>query len=135
MKGAEKMDLKKKVVNALAGKLDAYWNCVQSGNDEWRDRHAASISLIMEGTPSGSGIDNGTSIDMERSTPNNIVFNTSFHHMVEGYYDGWTEHKVTVRPSFVHDIDVHVSGRNRNDIKEYLAETFDCWLREDAPEA
>ena len=41
-----------------------------------------------------------------------------------GFYDGWTDHTLTVRPSLVHGIELEISGRNRNDIKEYLHETF-----------
>jgi hypothetical protein len=41
-----------------------------------------------------------------------------------GYYDGWTYHVVTVRPSLAFEIDLRVSGPNRNDIKSHIAETF-----------
>jgi hypothetical protein len=41
-----------------------------------------------------------------------------------GYYDGWTEHVVTVTPSFIGGFNIRVSGRNRNDIKGYIAESF-----------
>jgi hypothetical protein len=47
-----------------------------------------------------------------------------------GYYDGWTEHTVTVTPSFS-GINIRVSGRNRNDIKDYIHETFSYALRSD----
>jgi hypothetical protein len=41
-----------------------------------------------------------------------------------GYYDGWTEHTLTVRPSLAFGIDLKFSGRNRNQIKDYLHEVF-----------
>lgn len=44
-----------------------------------------------------------------------------------GMYDGWTEHVITILPSFS-GITISVSGSNRNDIKDYLAETFDYTL-------
>ena len=78
--------------------------------------------------PSGSGFDNGTQFDVENSTMDKLVFTTSFHHMSEhGYYTKWTDHTVTVTPSF-HGLNIKVSGRNRNDIKDHIAECFDCLL-------
>lgn len=53
------------------------------------------------------------------------MFETSVHHMnPDGYYDGWTEHTVTVTPSFIGRFDLKVSGRDRNGIKDYIAEVF-----------
>ena len=75
--------------------------------------------------PSGSGFDAGTTVDLDKSTPNKIVLNTSFHHPDDnGGYDGWTVHVVTIRPDFVHGVDVQVSGRNKHDVKSFISETF-----------
>jgi hypothetical protein len=53
------------------------------------------------------------------------VFTCSYHHMnSDGYYDGWTEHEIIAKPSLVHGIDLEVKGRNRNEIKDYLHDTF-----------
>jgi hypothetical protein len=41
-----------------------------------------------------------------------------------GYYDGWTEHQVIITPSLQHGFDVRVTGQDRNEIKDYLAELF-----------
>ena len=74
--------------------------------------------------PSGSGFDSGTTIDRDVSCDTKVVLNTSYHHMNEnGMYDGWTDHKVTVRPTF-HSPDITISGRNRNDIKDYMQNVF-----------
>jgi len=57
------------------------------------------------------------------------MFRADFHHMDEnGYYDGWSEHVVTVKPSLCFDILITVSGRNVRDIKEYILDTFDYLL-------
>lgn len=86
--------------------------------------------LVEEHMPRGSGIDAGTSLDFAKSTPEKLVFDTSFHHMNEvGYYDGWTEHVVTVRPTFDSGFDLTISGRNRNQIKDYLHDVFTAALR------
>ena len=114
------------VVEAIASTVQAYHNCVASGNTVWEPRHKERVEkLVYDFLPSGSGIDSGTQIDLEKSTGNKLVFYTSFHHMDEyGEYDGWTSHTVTVRPDFVSRLYITVSGRNRNDIKEYLNEVF-----------
>jgi hypothetical protein len=99
-------------------------NC-ENGNQEWFARHTERIEqLCKEHAPSGSGFDNGTQFNMDASSADVLVFNTAFHHMSEhGFYDGWTEHAVRVRPDW-HGVRVSVSGRNRNGIKDYIAEVF-----------
>lgn len=125
--------MKDKRYVALASAIRARENCAESGNTIWHDRWEERIQSIMHDTaPSGSGIDNGTELDFGKSTAERLVFYTSFHHMDDaGCYDGWTEHTITVRPSLQFGIAVSVSGRNRNDIKDYLAEIFRDWLMEE----
>lgn len=118
--------MNRKLYEVLASAVQARLNCIASNNTDWRDRHEDRIeSLVKMKMPSGSGFDSGTTIDLDKSTGNRLVFFTSFHHMNDaGMYDGWTEHTVTVTPSFVGGFDLHVTGRNRNDIKDYIGETF-----------
>lgn len=81
--------------------------------------------LVKEYMPSGGGFDAGTHIDFLKSTGEKLVFKTSFHHMdKQGGYDGWTEHAVTARPSLLHGFTLHISGKDRNDTKGYIGETF-----------
>lgn len=107
----------------LASALDAKKRC---DNLEWFERWDDRIShLVRKHMPSGSGFDSGTTLDEDRSTADRLVFATSFHHMNEaGGYAGWTEHTVTVRPSLIHGFHLTIGGRNRNDIKDYIAEVF-----------
>ena len=80
--------------------------------------------------PSGSGFDNGTQLDTEKSNPQKLVFKTAFHHLSQhGFYTKWTDHTVTVTPSF-YGINIKVSGRDHNGIKDYIAECFDSALNE-----
>ena len=115
----------------LASGAVARHNCYESGNHEWYERHDRETDyLAREFMPSGSGFDNGTSIDLDRSHATRLVFVTAYHHMSEhGYYDGWTEHKVIVTPSFL-GFDIHVTGHDRNDIKDYIVECFHAALSE-----
>lgn len=83
---------------------------------------------VKKNGPSGSGIDMGTAMS-EASTQDHIVLGTHFHHMDEhGGYDGWTDHRVHVKASMLFGIDVTVSGRDRNQIKDYLGETYQRWM-------
>jgi hypothetical protein len=125
----------RKVFQAIAQLVQARANCIASGNKEWEDRHTERVfALVKNCMPSGSGFDTGTTIDWARSTSEKLVFDTAYHHMNEvGYYDGWTEHTVTVTPSLTHDFDLKISGRNRNDIKDVVHEVFDIALREPEP--
>lgn len=91
----------------------------------------AAQELAKEHMPSGSGFDCGTTLD-PRSTARMLVFCTEFHHMHElGHYDGWTEHQVTVVPSFICELDMDVSGRDKCGIKDYIHEVFYNSLMED----
>jgi len=116
---------KKPLYVVIARLLMVHQNCVNAGNLEWMERHEARIaSLVKEHMPSGSGFDQGTTLD-ESSTPERLRFNTSFHHMDDsGGYCGWTEHVVSVRASIPFGIVLHISGRNVRDVKEYMHAVF-----------
>jgi hypothetical protein len=115
--------MKKRFVEILASAVQARLNCIKSGNTEWRDKHEDRIGKLVDRyMPSGSGFDNGTKIDFDRSSGEKLVFYTSFHHMTEGMYNGWTEHTLTVVPSFMGGFSLKISGRDRNGIKEYIGD-------------
>ena len=117
---------------AIASTLQAYQYCIETTNTEWEANHHATLERLAHELPSGSGIDCGTSIDIKHSTSNHLVLHTSYHHMDEGGgYDRWTNHVVHVTPSLVFGIDICITGKNRNDIKECLYQTFQCALTEE----
>jgi hypothetical protein len=94
------------------------------------ERSEERLERLMETAPSGSGFDAGTQVNEDRSDV--LIFTTAFHHMDEaGFYDGWTEHTIRVKPSLAWGFDLKVSGRDRNGIKEYIADMFACWLNEE----
>jgi len=116
-----------KLVTRLASLLMAIENCEVSGNKEWHAKHMAEINrLVSLHMPRGAGFDNGTKLDFVASDSDKLVFHTEFHHMREsGMYDGWTVHKVTIRPSLVFGFNISsISGRDRDDIKSYIGEAF-----------
>jgi hypothetical protein len=89
---------------------------------QWGDIARSRLAQLVDLLPSGSGIDNGTKLVSADSTK--IVLSAEYHHMNDGgYYDGWTTHRITIRAQFG-GIDVTIGGRNRDDIKEYLAQVY-----------
>jgi len=117
------------VVEALTSCVVAINNCAKSKNEEWLERHQQTLHNIMEKAPHGDGID-GDGIEFSHGSEKVLQFSVSFHHMDEnGYYDGWSKHIVTVKPSLLDRFEIQVSGRDRNGIKELLRQTFDNWLR------
>ena len=88
--------------------------------------------FVKEYLPSGSGLDGRIGIDYARSNDNRIVIDVEYHHMNEvGMYDGWTNHSIVITPHLIHNIDIRITGKNRNDIKDYLHQTFLCALLEE----
>jgi len=106
-----------------------YWlACLATHNNP--DTVAEMLPIVNQYLPSGSGFDAGTHFDVEQSTDTKLVFYTSFHHMNDhGSYTRWTEHKITVTPTFS-GFDIKVWGRDFYDIKEFIASCFDNILGE-----
>jgi hypothetical protein len=121
----------KPLYQVIAEHLIARENCIKSGNAEWKARWESAIEGINGMLPSGHGFDAGSKI-MLVSDDNEIAIKTSFHHMDEaGFYDGWTEHMVIVRPSLAFGFTITVTGEDRDGICDHIAETFDLVLREE----
>lgn len=119
-----------KLYKVLAGLIEARANCERSGNIEWHVRHHERLhSLVRHLMPRGSGFDNGTKLDIDRSTAERLVFTASFHHMNgDGYYDGWTDHEIIVTPSLHHGIKLRITGRDRDGFKDFVHEVFHTTL-------
>ena len=116
------------IYQAIAQTAQARKNCIDSGNEVWKDKHTDTLDELEKLLPSGSGIDTGTTIDRDKTTNEKIVLKTSYHHMDgNGSYDGWTYHEVIITPSF-DEINIRITGLNRNDIKDYLYEVYEYAL-------
>jgi hypothetical protein len=125
--------MKTPLYRRLANLILQRQNCIASNNTEWLEKSTTNIlGLVKLRLPSGSGFDQGTKIDLRFSSPEQLVFHTSFHHMTDdGVYDGWTEHTVFVQPSLAMNFVLVVKGPNRNEIKDYIEESFRFTLEED----
>lgn len=121
-----------KLYTRLSYAVQARLNCEKTGNGEWFDKHETTIEdLVKEHMPSGSGIDAGTKIDLDKSNGEKLVFTAGYHHMNDGgMYDGWTEHTIVVTPSF-DGINIKITGRDRNHIKEYLFDVYHTALNQE----
>ena len=116
----------------LASTINACKNCIESNNQEWIEKHNATINEVMDSAPSGSGIDCGTKLNDEKTTDEKLVFIVEYHHMNDnGMYDGWTNHEITVKPSLLFGYRLSISGKDRNNIKEYLGDIYAEWLDEE----
>lgn len=120
---------KRKLYQAIASTIQAYHNCVSSGND-WADKHEETLHKFeSDYLPSGSGVDCGTKIDLDCSTGDKIVLTFEYHHMNDnGMYDGWTSHTVTVKPSLQFGFTLKISGTNRNGDINYFYDLFSSAL-------
>jgi hypothetical protein len=121
--------MRQALYKSIANKFQAMQSC----NATWLEIHEDNInSLVNNHMPHGSGIDMGTEFEFEESTPKKLVFSFSYHHMDEnGYYDGWTQHKLIITPNLWADFDMRITGPNRNDCKEYFYQVFDYSLRQE----
>ena len=123
------------VFNAIAQNLNGF----SMMSEDFRDKREAVLEIIQkECLPSGSGIDSGCRItvkDLATRGRESFEITFGFHFMDEyGYYDGWEDYRLVVRPSLLTLLDLKIVGKNRNDIKDYLYDTFDSALREGLPE-
>lgn len=115
-----------KVIATQLGILENTNRAQSELTEQWRHRALEHLSQIQRDIlPSGSGFDNGTRIDLDKSNPNKIVFTTSYHHMNDqGYYDGWTHHTVTVKACLRLGLSLTISGVDRNEIKAFILDEF-----------
>ena len=119
--------MKDKLISLIAQTCD--WH--KQVNDEYMGECEDRIYKLEQLLPSGSGIDSGCKIDVEKSSSDKVVINFSWHHLDEnGYYDGWTDHKLIVKPKLSGDFDLTITGRDKGYIKDYLYDLFDTELRQ-----
>ena len=117
------------IYKEIAKTIDARNRCHDKGNWEWYDKHSDRLEMIEKNyLPSGSGFDNGTSIDWENSTDNEIVLVSAYHKMDEnGFYDGWVDLIINVTPSLAFDIDIEIDGDFGDDVyqlEDYIYDVF-----------
>jgi hypothetical protein len=94
-------------------------------HDQHLPRYRERLAFLLNALPCGSGFDNGVTLIENLCRSNRLVFNADFHHMnSHGGYDGWSHHQVIVTPSLSDGFVIRVTGRARNQIKDYIADTL-----------
>lgn len=87
--------------------------------------HEKRLEKLLQLLPSGSGLDRGVQLIDDECKSNRLVFQADYHHMNEnGFYDGWTEHRIVVTPSLEYGAVIRITGRDRRDVKQSLHELF-----------
>jgi len=121
-------EMKMKIYQKLANLQIARSNCIKSGNKEWEKKHTEKIEHIMYNfSPSGSGLDNGTKFDYEKSDEYKLIFYTSYHVLNGGgYYTNWINFSVTVISSLCFEIDIRIKGSfgKDQDVKDIVYDRF-----------
>ena len=111
-------------------------NCqwLKTVNDSFLSECESRIDKLEHALPSGSGIDCGCKIDRSNSGKDKIVITFDYHFMNEdGYYDGWGKFRLVLKPVFGYDVspfDMKITGKNRNDVKDYFYDLFDHALKQ-----
>ena len=129
-----------KVYQRIANTVMALLNChdvtVNKDNIDIYKKAIVGHETILEYIekyilPHGSGIDGDSEIDWYNSKSDKFVIHSSYHVMIDGYYDGWIDYTVTVKPSW-HDINLRITGEfgKNQDIKDYLYEVYGSLLTE-----
>ena len=121
------------ILRAFAESLQAMHNCEKSGNDRWRGRWSSYIAKLQAELPHGSGLDGKVEFILDKCNATRVVIFVEFHHMKHGYYVGWTDHEIIVTATHCGP-EIRVTGKDRNGIKDYLAELFDYALNRPVPE-
>lgn len=124
-----------KTYEAIASAWTARENCDKSGNDEWFCNWDTKLKKIeRELLPNGGGFD--CYPEIISANDDKIIIHGSFHVMNEnGYYDGWIEFSVIVRPSLQFGAYVEVKARGMKwprryaDMREYIQEVYAEALR------
>ena len=85
-------------------------------------KKAKELSLLKEYLPNGneSRRQQGLSVILLESTEKRIVIDTTYWHETGRE----TVHQVIIKPSFDGEIAIRVTGKNVNNVKEYLHNTF-----------
>lgn len=89
------------------------------------------LEELLDFLPHGSGFDAKASLEEDRSTEDKLVFLIPYHHMDEnGFYVGWSETKLVVKPSLAHGYTTSLWVAslprciNRTSHKEYVSECY-----------
>ena len=108
----------------------------KSPNDAVREFAEENLEHVEKNfLPSGSGIDSGCKITQYKFSDKGELewyqISFKYHHMNDvGYYTNWTDHNLRVKADWI-GFTMTISGKDQNQIKEYLYDTFHLALSKD----
>lgn len=87
-------------------------------------KRAKELALLKELLPNGNGFREreGLAVILLESTKKRIVIETTYWH--KNNSDEVTSHQVIITPSFEDEINIRITGKNEDNVKEYLHNIF-----------
>lgn len=129
------MEKSKTILMRIVAAIEGMARGRTSGNDVLEDTWQEYLEVLAKNhLPKGGGIDNGTQVDLEDSTPTKLVFLLDYHHMnYLGVYTRWTTHKLQVRPAF-NAKGFTVKVRGKSELNEHLRAILEQALVQEFPD-
>ena len=92
-------------IKTVANAISVYHSNKEKYKEFWEEAFETEENKL----PSGSGIDKGCVINLDKSEPNKIVIDIPYHHMDEnGFYCGWNDYQMILTPSFLFGVDIKI---------------------------
>jgi hypothetical protein len=116
-----------KKYQCLASAFKSYSYYISKNNNDTAEMFMNDIKQLIESLPHGSGIDSTTNFSYLSSKEDKLIITSGYHHMDNnGYYDGWTDFKIILTPSW-YGFNLKIQGafpRKYADTREYLEDLF-----------
>ena len=93
-------------------------------NEEYQKQLEDKLDILTNYLPSGSGFDDGSVVDVNKSNNNKIIIHSAYHHLDNnGFYDGWSNFSIIIKPDLMFGFTLTLIGNTT--IRKY----FDCDFR------
>lgn len=134
-----------KTYQAISRCLESIGDCCRrwEGEDDTAafsalDLHRERLEKILKEAPRGSGIDSGITLIMPEdeydipAVTKYLKFKVPYHKMnPNGYYCGWVDYYLYVKPSLSWEVEFRLTGRDYNGVKDYLTGVLINWLEKE----
>lgn len=95
----------------------------------WKSIWENRLLAQAEELPHGSGFDSQAIIEDDKPFTGSFTILGSYHKMdANGYYCGWEDFKVTVKPSLAFDFQTRIVCADKN-LREYIGDAYEFALR------
>ena len=107
--------------------LQALNNCKKENKEKWINKHIEKLDTYNNLLPSGSGINNGSYIDIDNIKNETITISSSYDTMKNDMYDKTIVFKIIVKPSLFDNIDIKITPiteLKKAYVDDYIHELF-----------